>query len=210
MCNFKAGLAKCVVCFHFRFTSLKRDWKIMHIFSAKKRKSIRKVIHQRAAEQKLQKKKTHSSAASEFSTVLFSCIVFSDAQNSLLFCHFHSVPTPHTRLLCCQCSCNDCVAPLGCFLLTCWAPYPEPPLPWALGAERWSWWSSCDEFQMWASLRAQGMALHIMSFKLCSKHSAVSGLSRAEPERSPWDMQWFNQCLRSPHGANHFSMSYAG
>lgn len=57
MCNFKAGLAKCAVCFHFRFTSLKRDWKIMHIFSAKKRKSIRKVIHQRAAEQKLQKKK---------------------------------------------------------------------------------------------------------------------------------------------------------
>lgn len=49
MCNFKAELAKCVVCFHFRFTSLKKDWKIMYIFSAKKKKSIRKVIQQRAA-----------------------------------------------------------------------------------------------------------------------------------------------------------------
>lgn len=42
MCNFKAGLAKCVVCFHFKFTSLKKDWKIMYIFSAKEKKINKK------------------------------------------------------------------------------------------------------------------------------------------------------------------------
>lgn len=143
MCNFKAGLAKCVVCFHFRFTSLKRDRKTMHILSAKKRKSIRKVIHQRVADQKLQKKTTHSSAASEFS-VLFPCIVFSDAQNSLLFCHFHSVPTLHTRLLCCQSNCNDCMAPLGVF-----PSHLLSPIPWATPALDSRCWEATRMRLLW-------------------------------------------------------------
>lgn len=54
-----------MVCFHFRFTSMK-DWKIMYIFSAKKKKSIREVIHQPAAE-----KEVHSSAASEIKLLGF-------------------------------------------------------------------------------------------------------------------------------------------
>lgn len=108
MCNFKAGLSKCVVCFHFRFTSLKKDWKIMYIFSAKKKK------FNKEGDTSTSSRKKHTQVLlQKFHSFFFSfCLslawyIFSGAWNSLLFCHLHFVLAPPTRLLCFQWGCNE-------------------------------------------------------------------------------------------------------
>lgn len=103
MCNFKAGLAKCVVCFHFRFTSLKEDWKIMYIFSAKKKKFNKKGDTSTSS-----RKKCTQVLLQKFQSLFFFFYlslaqnIFSGAWNSLLFCHFHFVLAPQTHLPCFQ------------------------------------------------------------------------------------------------------------
>lgn len=170
MCNFKAELAKCVVCFHFRFTSLKKDWKIMYIFSAKKKKSIRKVIQQRAAA------KNSLKCCFRIFTFFFfffflSWNVFSGAQNSSVFCHFCFVPAPHTCPSCFQCGCNGPTAFLGCLLPIC-EPHAEGCLPWGLGAGAGLRPTSSSHCQMWSTLSARAFTLHFLGFKHSPKCSA--------------------------------------
>lgn len=170
MCNFKAELAKCVVCFHFRFTSLKKDWKIMYIFSAKKKKSIRKVIQQRAAAKNSLKccfriftlYFLFFSSLEMYSQVLK--IVHCSATFALSLLPAHA---PHVSIV----AAMNWQLFWGCFLPIC-EPHAEGSLPWGLGAGAGLRPTSGSQCQMWSTLSARAFTLHFLGFKHSPKCSA--------------------------------------